>query len=217
MPSAEPTFMRIQTIVNLVAFPVGIFSAKWLAGSVTKATQIGPDQHLLSKELAEQRRRCLDLGNVAALVGLTLWMIAAPAYPLSLHLMLEDVPTELYVHFFVSLAVCGLIAAAYPFFGVTVVAVRCFYPVLVDRDSMTAEDRASLLRLTRQTWLYLALAASVPMMAIVIVAINEPEKHAALIVLGIAGLIGYGTAVSAFRIVQADLATLIRSLWREHQ
>ena len=216
MPSAEPTFMRIQTIVNLIAFPVGILSARWLAGSVTQATRVGPRERLLPTDLAEQRRRCLDLGNVAAIVGLGLWLIAAPIYPWSLHLMLGNVPAELYIHFIASLAICGLIAAAYPFFGVTLDAVRCFYPLLVDWDSMTADDRLSLLRLTRQTWLYLALAASVPMMGIVIVAINEPEKHIALVVLAAGGLIGYGTAVSAFRIVQADLATLIRAVWRDN-
>ena len=216
MPHAEPTFMRIQTIINLVAFPIGILSANWLAGSVAKATRTGSKTRLSPKDLAEQRIRCLNLGNIAAAVGLTLWLIAAPIYPLSLHLMLGQVPPEVYIHFVASLAICGLIAAAYPFFGVTLVAVGCFYPTLVDWETMTADDRLSLQRLTRQTWLYLVLAASVPMVAIVILAVAEPDRHFALIALASGGVVGYGLAVTAFRIVQANLTTLLRAIWRDN-
>lgn len=215
LPSAEPTFMKIQAIINLIAFPTGIFSARWLAGSVAKATRMERPEKLSVTALAQQRRRCLELGNVAAIVGLTLWLIAAPAYPISLHLMLGDVPTVLYGHFVASLAICGLIAAAYPFFGVSIVAVRAFYPALVDRQSMTSEDRQSLQRLARQTWLHLVLAASVPMLAIVILTIGESDRRTALIVLAAGGVLGYGIAVSAFRILQSDLATLIRAMWKD--
>jgi serine/threonine protein kinase len=215
LPEAEPTFMRIQTIINLITFPTGIASAFWLAGSVAKATRIGSQNELSAEALAEQRRRCLDLGNIAALVGLLLWMIAAPAYPLSLHLILGEVPIELYLHFVASLVICGLIAAAYPFFGVSVVAVRCFYPSLVRRESMTTRDRLSLQQLARQTWLYLVLAASVPMIAVVILVVIGTDRRAALVVLAAGGTIGFGIAVTAFRVVQADLTTLIRAVWRD--
>jgi serine/threonine protein kinase len=40
LPHAEPTFMRIQSIINLIAFPTGALSACWLAGSVARATRI---------------------------------------------------------------------------------------------------------------------------------------------------------------------------------
>ncbi len=212
LPAAEPTFMRIQTVINLITFPTGIMSASWLAGSIAKATQIRSQDKLTPAALLEQRRRCLNLGNVAAIVGLSLWLIAAPAYPLSLHFMLGSVPVELYIHFVASLAICGLIAAAFPFFWVSLIAVRCFYPSLMDWESMTTDDRASLQRLARQTWFYLVLAAAVPMVAVVILVIAEPNRRAALIVLAAGGAIGYGIAVSAFRIVQADIATLIRAI-----
>ena len=215
LPDAEPTFMRTQAIINSIVFPVGIMSAGWLAGSVAKATQIGARGRLAAAELAEQRRRCLNLGNVAAAVGLTLWLLAAPAYPISLHLILGAVPIDLYVHFVGSLTICGLIAAAYPFFGVSLVAVRCFYPNLIDWESMEEADRASLKRLTRQTWIYLILAASVPMVSIAILAVTQPNLRAALIVLACGGVLGYGIAVTAFRMVQADLGQLIQTIWRD--
>lgn len=146
---------------------------------------------------------------------MTLWLIAAPAYPISLHLMLGDVPTELYGHFLASLALCGLIAAAYPFFGVSFVAVRYFYPSLVQWESMTREDVAALQRLSRQTWLYLVLAASVPMVAVMILVVSGLEdRRFALVALAAGGTIGFGIAVSAFRLVQSDLAILTRVISR---
>ncbi|WP_397569490.1 serine/threonine-protein kinase [Schlesneria sp. T3-172] len=208
LPGSEPTFMRIQSIINMIAFPTGILCAGWLAGSVAKATHIDSKQPLPPGELAKQRRRCLDLGNVAALVGLTLWLLAAPAYPVSLHLIVGHVPFDIYVQFVASLAICGLIAAAYPFFGVAIVSVRAFYPSLIDRESMTADDRQDLIRLSRQTWLYLVLAASVPMIAVLILAIGQSENRSALVVLAASGAIGYAIAISAFRLLQTDLTTL---------
>jgi eukaryotic-like serine/threonine-protein kinase len=211
IPSAEPTFMRIQTIINLIAFPTGAACAGWLAGSVGKATR-GLSN---SAPLAPQRHRCLDLGNLAAVVGLTLWLIAAPAYPVSLHLMLGDVPTAVYVHFVASLALCGLIAAAYPFFAVTLVAVRSLYPSLLRGSVPPGVDVAVLNRLLKQSWLYLTLAASVPMMAVMVLVLSGQTKQFALIALAAGGTLGFALAVSAFRAVQADLTILLRVAERE--
>lgn len=217
LAGAEPTFMRIQAIINSIAFPAGILSSGWLVGSVAKATRINSRNRLTPSELTEQRRRCLNLGNVAAGVGLTLWLIAAPVYPISLHLMLGSVPAQLYVQFLASLTLCGLIAAAYPFFAVTFVAVRCFYPALVDWGTMSDEDRAGLKALGRQTWIYLALAACVPMMSIVVLALTNPGNYKALIVLAAGGMFGFGIALTAFGLIQRDLSTLVRGIWREER
>ena len=215
MPEADPTFMRIQAIINMIAFPAGFACAGWLAGSVGRAVRLDRRRELTSAELLERRARCLDLGNLAAVVGLTLWLIAAPAYPISLHLMLGTVPTAVYAHFVASLALCGLIAAAYPFFGVTLVAVHCYYPRLIRLDSITAADVQGLQRLMRQTWLYLGLAASVPMVAVVILVLSGLETRFELVTLAVGGLVGFGIALTAFRVVQADLGTLIRMLSRD--
>lgn len=217
LPDSEPTFMRIQTIINMIAFPTGIMCARWLAGSVADATRIDLKRPLPPSELAEQRRRCLNLGNVAAMVGLTLWLLAAPAYPVSLHLMLGHVPLDIYIQFVASLAICGLIAAAYPFFGVSIVSVRAFYPSLINRESMSSDDREDLKRLSRQTWVYLVLAASVPMIAVLILAIGKSENRSALVVLAAGGAFGYAIAITAFRLLQADLSTLVRTLWNRRE
>jgi len=216
LPEAEPTFMRIQTIINLITFPAGTACAGWLAGSVAKAVQTDQRHAFSGAELAERRKRCLDLGNLAVIVGLTLWLIAAPAYPISLHIMLGNVPAAVYGHFVASLALCGLIAAAYPFFGISFVAIRGFYPMLTRWDSIVPEDVAALQKLHRQCWFYLGLAALVPMFAVVILVLSGSNSRFELVALAAGGAIGFGIALTAFRLVQADLATLIRLLSRDH-
>jgi serine/threonine protein kinase len=215
MPDAKPTFMRTQTIINLITFPAGISCAGWLAGSVARAVKGDRRRELTPQEQSQRRAHCLDLGNLAAIVGLTLWLLAAPAYPIALHLMLGDVPPAVYAHFVASLALCGLIAAAYPFFGVTVVALRSFYPRLLHWNSISPADVHSLQRLSRQCWLYLGLAASVPMIAVVILVLSGSNSRFELVALAAGGVLGFGIALTAFRIVQTDLATLIRTLSRE--
>ena len=73
-----------------------------------------------------------------------------------------------YGHFVASLALCGMIAAAYPFFGVTCLAACSFYPVLVRLETMNRDDRQELYRLGRTAWLYLILAALVPTLAVLV-------------------------------------------------
>ena len=214
MPTADQTFMRIMMIINMITFPTGMLSASWLAGSVIRATRSDEQLRLSAAELQARRRRCLQLGNVAALVGLTLWIIAAPAYPILLHLWQGDVPATIYAHFVASLTLCGLIAAAYPFFGVSLLAVRCLYPALVHWDTMSKEELPALKQLARYLWIHLVLAASVPMLSVMILALSGLDRRFALVALAAGGTIGFATAVSAFRLVQQDLQVLIKFIER---
>ncbi len=61
-------------------------------------------------------------------ISLGIWMIAALAYPIALQMQTGAVPLSASLHFIASLALCGLIAAAYPFFNVTSLTVSSFYP-----------------------------------------------------------------------------------------
>jgi serine/threonine protein kinase len=214
IPDADATFMRIQSIINLIAFPTGILSSGWLVGSVTRATRVEVQSQLSRDELSEQRHRCLELGNVASLVGLTLWLVAAPAYPILLHVMRGNVPPAIYAHFLASLVLCGLIAAAYPFFAVSLLSLRCFYPALVRWELMSADELPGLKKLARATWFHLVLAASVPMLSVTILALSGLDRRFALVVLAAGGTCGFALAVTAFRLVQQDLQVLIQVIER---
>ncbi len=219
MPDAEPTFMRIQLIINLLAFPAGMLSSVWLIRAVTQVagSQVAGTGERASPPgdvMSDLRGRCLKLGGVASLVGLILWMIAAPAYPILLQFLRGSVPMAIYGHFLASLTLCGLIAAAYPFFGVSLIAVRCLYPRLIQLDALTAADLTSLKRLARTTWLHLFLAAAVPMLAVLILAVADLNRPFALMVLAFGGTVGFAVAVCAFRLLQQDLQVLMKAVTR---
>jgi hypothetical protein len=102
-------------------------------------------------------------------------------YPVLLNVIRGSVPPSVYVHFVASLALCGLIAAAYPFFGVSLLALRCFYPALVHWDTMSKDELPSLRQLGRHSWFHLILAASVPMLSVLILALSGLDRRLALL------------------------------------
>jgi len=73
---------------------------------------------------------------------------------------------------------------------------------------MTRDDRQGLERLSKRSWLYLALAASVPLLSIAILALIGSRARYALAVLSVGGVAGLATAFFLFRTLQADLAAL---------
>ncbi len=161
---------------------------------------------------ARIRRRALALGHYAALVGVALWVGAGPAYPVSLRVLEAQLQPIDYLHFCASLALCGLIAAAYPFFGVTWISVRVLYPALLRGQSAVEQDDATLSRLGRSAGLYLLVAGGVPLLGVALLVLSaqatQVQNPAALGVLSIAGLAGFSIAYLLYVVIQRDLSAL---------
>ena len=80
---------------------------------------------------------------------------------------------------------------------------------------MSKAELPALRQLGRNLWFYLVLAASVPMLAVLILVLfNNHERRFALVALAAGGTIGFATAVTAFRLVQQDLQVLIKFIER---
>jgi serine/threonine protein kinase len=210
-------FDQIQLVINAVAFPLGLgllgclahrIISRWKVLSLT--TRTDPDV------LLRARTACLRLGHWAALIGVSLWTIAGVAYPVSLHVAAGAMPLRDYPHFFFSLLLCGLLAAAYPFFLVTLIQVTTIYPALLQLKLPAVEDRPELQRLSRLAWAYLLMAVLVPLLSLTaLVGIGSQARYA-LAVLSAGGLIGCGVAFWLFRKLQADVAALLPAT-EEHQ
>ena len=212
---SQDIFWRTQLIINSVYFPLGMCLAIYFMWPVarifTPASHAPARIATLSHEtLRQMRRRCLALGHMAAGISLALWLLAAPAYPLALAWGgVDDVPASVYIHFVASLALCGLIASAYPFFGVACITVCSHYPAFARSDTLSRQDVYSLEHLLRWTWVYLLLAASVPMLSVAILVLINSQAHYALGLLAVGGIAGLAVACTLFRILQADLAAFI--------
>lgn len=211
LPEVIAIFWHVQLVINSVAFPVGIVLAALLTWPVARAVRSRRGGH--GQPIPPQlRHRCLMLGHWLALLCLVEWLLAGLAYPISIHRAAGPIPLAVYIHFFVSLTLCGLIAVVYPFFGITWLSVRVYYPFLIQPAVTGSEDLSDLTRLTRRTWFYLLLAASVPMLAVTALIWAGSQNQFALEVLSGAGLVGFGLVFLLARKIQSDVATLTQAL-----
>jgi len=211
----EFVFRTTAMVVNSLGFILGVALFIWMAWPVVRALrQLRQGQPVTLANLLSVRRLTLNLGHLAACFGVSLWILAGPVYPVSIHLWGSAMTPRDYTYFIVSLCLGGLIAAVYPFFGVTFLCVRVFYPPLMLPGTTVAEDREWLKRVHRLTWRYLLLAVSVPMVAIVLglllqIAPESPSDEPVLLaILGICGLAGCAAVFWLCRAVQRDVAVL---------
>jgi hypothetical protein len=236
-PDAQRAFWRVQLVINSIAFPAGAIIACALAWPVVAAARrqikgtgliselgggVSSGSHRIDSANPREDRRKLDLsplsaralalGHYAALIGVALWIVAGPAYPISLRLLKAQLQPIDYVHFCASLALCGLIAAAYPFFGVTWISVRVLYPALLRGQSGVEQDEAALTRLGRSAGLYLLVAGGVPLFGVALLVLSaqatQVQNAAALAILSLAGLVGFSIAYLLYGVIQRDLAAL---------
>ena len=107
LPGADPAFWAVQAVINTVAFGLGIFILARLTWPAARAARCA-DPNLGS---VDARRRCLVVGDAAALISLVEWLAAGVAFPVLLCAVLGPQPPAFFFHFFVSLGLCGLMAA----------------------------------------------------------------------------------------------------------
>ena len=208
-PGAEPVFWNVQAIINLTLFPMGAIFGIWRVRNLSKYVCDANAREALDDDaLSELRRRIYLSGNEAALIGITLWVLAGFIYPLAMHAGLGSAAMSLYVHFFASLVLCGVIAAAYPFLVITFVVVRAILPLFVRLSTMDRRDRERLEKLRTLTWTYVFMAALVPMLAVLMLALTQTQAQWALVfAIGI-GIAGIFAAKNVVQRLQLDIDAL---------
>jgi serine/threonine protein kinase len=207
-PAAEVLFERIIPVINGVLFPLAMFIVAVAVWPVRRAlrTQDNGGPSPPPDDLARLRRRALRLGTIVAGVCVACWVVAGVIWPVALRLAAGPPPDgpAAYVHFVLSLAVCGLIAGAYPYFLVTFLAVRVLYPAL----GPSPADGPTLLRVERELGLYRAAATAVPLVAVALLASRGASHPFAVAALSVAGLAGVAVAYVIEGRTRADLAAL---------
>lgn len=205
----QTAFWYLQFIVNGAAFPLGVllgcayaWPAIWSVWKVARGRLATP------AELEVARCRSLRLGQVIALIGVSLWLVAGIVFPVAMHLLAGHLSAEQYLQFFLSLATCGLIAAAFPYLGTTWLALRVYYPALLAGSSPSDREVRLLERIPSQAGFYLAIAAVVPMLAVLLVIVGGLASRFASGLLIIAGLVGFLAAWFTYNQIRSDIAAL---------
>jgi hypothetical protein len=209
VPQASAAFERVQLTINSIAFPLGALLVLAFVWPVSRQLRRGASPGENSAELlARLRRHSLRLGHLAAVVGIIEWGVAGLIYPIAIHSFAGPLPWAAYGHFFVSLVLCGLVAAAYPFFGVTFLAVRVFFPALLERGAVDLAAEAQLRRLGQQAGAYFLIACGVPLVGLALLIFGGSENRAALITLAIVSLAGLAIAFRTYGIILRDIGAL---------
>lgn len=183
-PELYQRFDHVQLVINSVAFPLGIGIMVWSWLMVSRQLKEPP--------LRERAvHRVLLFGHFVAMVLLLLWSASGAAFPLAIA---WGSPLEegwgFHLHFFTSLAICGLAAIVYPYFLITSLVTRYGVPALVRNEVVAGPAQEDLERLKKLNRVYLALAGLVPLLALLLLAVTGSQQSWALIVASGAGLVG---------------------------
>lgn len=210
----RPDFDFLVNLYNPISFSIGAIWILLLARKPMRAMRAA--QRGEGRAPLAARQRSLVLGHGAACIGIALWVAAAVIYPSALQALTGGVKAEGTLHFLGSLVLCGLSAAAYPFFLITYFSVRFVYPVLSTTAEDLREDRATLLRLRDLAGAYLLAAGGVPMLSIALLALAGSGERWLLAMVSAVGVVGLGASFLMYRRLLAELDALAPSPSRDH-
>jgi serine/threonine protein kinase len=212
---AQHTFMVMTTLVNGIFFPLGIVALTYLSRrGITVPYGLRKGRTYSPEVLAQARSAALLLGDRAVLVAFSLWGLAAVTFPVTIELATGQVTLQVLVHFLVSILVCGAMAVAYPFFLVTFYMMRSIYPIFLQHGDFGAGEALRLRRLAHRCTTYLAVAASVPLLAVAGVTFLPPQDIPKVIeavrVLCAGAIVAFLIVYVLFRALEKDLRALER-------
>ncbi|WP_442791004.1 serine/threonine protein kinase [Nocardia sp. NBC_01327] len=220
MPVADQhRFETVALVNNAIAFPLAALLLFWLARRpLTVSYRLAHGRRYSAAELARARSDTLLIGERAVWVPFAAWMIAGVVWPLALSAAGAHLPRHTFAHFLAAQLVCAAIALAYPYFLITVYSVRSLYPQLLARGAVGAADRRQLTALARRSSVYLAAAASVPLLGVATATFVSPVDLELVIVpvrwLSVGGILAFVLSYRLFRVLEEDLRALVRAIPR---
>jgi hypothetical protein len=205
LPEIAARFEMVYWTINCIAFPLGVAVVLWAA----RLTQRQLRQDDSDSVIPAAARRLLLFGRFVTAVSILLWLFSGLLFPIALDWgeLIGAAPT-FYAHFFLSLALCGLIASVYPYFFLTLLAVHWYLPALVRAGILDGPARADLQTVRNLNRLYLALTALVPMLSILLVVMFRSEESWVPVAVSAVGLLGLAVMFTLERVIDRDLIAL---------
>jgi hypothetical protein len=202
--NADAVFFRLQAWINSVVFPLGI-----AVGVAGVRRQFKPLRGHALATAEPAGGGVLLAGAQLGLLSLALWLVSGLLYPVFLSWSLaEPLQADVYFHFATSLALCGLLAATYPFLLVTFLCVRWILPDLIRREAISSLPDAAVRRTKQFVRVFAALAAAVPLLSILLMVLVRGDLKRLQIVMAAAGLIGFAGVFWVQRQIEEDLVAL---------
>jgi eukaryotic-like serine/threonine-protein kinase len=196
-PDGHKDLIEVSILMNCLSFGMGGLFFLLVVWPVTR--EIGRRCRSHRSDNSRYMQRTMLIGHTAAVFGLGLWLVAGTVFPILLSIRLPEFGPQDAIHFFLSLAICGAIAVSYPFLGMSLLAAKVWYGVLIgnhlqDKDYL---DRSSAL----MVWCdrYLLAATAVPLAGLAMLLSQSAPVRPALMILVAASALGL---FLAFRVRQ---------------
>ena len=199
-------FNNVQIWINSIAFPLGAVIGIWIVLRVKRQMlRKQPD------EANEYGGRVLFLGLAISLLTVGLWAISGIIFPIAIDLGTDlERAASFYTHFFVSLVLCGTVAMAYPYFFLTTLSVRVFFPALVRRGVVAGPQWKHLQKIRLLNKVFLALTAMMPMFGVLLaVAVESDQRNVMMVACGV-GIVGFLVMFGLERFIDKNLDALER-------
>lgn len=203
-PQLLERFDTVQMWINGVAFSLGVLVG---IGGARRAMKLLNEEN--PEVVAEGGRRVLFFGLFISLLTFVMWTVSGLIFPVALNVGNEiPNPVQFYGHFFTSLVICGSAAMAYPYFLLTALGVRCYFPALVRNNIIRGPRWNHLQRVRLFNELHLAISAIVPMLGMGLVGMVQERQDWALEVASIVGVAGFVAMFGLERLIDSDLDAL---------
>jgi serine/threonine protein kinase len=157
--NADELFNTTCAWLNLIYFSVGALLVYFIMGQAARKILSGRSD--LNK-VAAVRQRSLYYGHIAAVLGTLMWLSSGIVFPGVMRLQIPDINYWHFLTFFASMAICGLIAAAYPYFLMTFLVTQVYFPALMSQAPVSEEEEGRLQSVPSYFWIYLFISVLVP-------------------------------------------------------
>ncbi|QLY31405.1 serine/threonine-protein kinase [Nocardia huaxiensis] len=213
--SAMRGFETMITVVNSVLFPLGAALLLYLCRYPIRVfLGLLKGREYDAATIRRARADTLRMGDRVVQVVLPLWVLSGISVPIVLNALSGELPATKFVHFVVSQTVCGAIAVVYPFFLVTFYLLRCLYPMFLRHGEISHTDAVWLRRLGRRGAGYLAVAACIPLLAVLgVTYLPQPDLAQVVVevrIMVIGSLVAFLVSYGLFRAIEADVRALER-------
>lgn len=214
--AAKQAFMEVVTLVNGIAFPIGIgifVCVGWALRRVLRSRERG--ERTSGADRAEARKRGLRLGGTMAAVILPLWILGGLVFPIWQEMRDGYADHAAWFSFTVSNTLFGLVAATLSFFLINAIVARVFLPRLIVPGEVDPENATRAATLRTRLGFYFVGCTAVPSIAVILLAVG-PEVLAsqtlAFLALGIMGALAFFASLGLSSQLRADLAAIERAL-----
>ncbi|MEM8733006.1 MAG: serine/threonine-protein kinase [Planctomycetota bacterium] len=196
-------FRWVSFIVNGIVFPLGGFLFWWIIWPLTrivhrgKAGQSGSERNITY---------LWTIGLKATMVTAALWAVSGVVFSSSMWMAFPGSFSSLdAAHFFLSLVLCGGVAWIYPYFGMTLLSLLIYYPVVISPSMSDVDFDQRSSRVRRHMFGYLVSAAAIPLMAVGLLVAGNVEKTWVLSGVGLTA-VGLAFAFYAYNKIDEGLA-----------